>query len=77
MPTGMKALVGCGPSSSEFQDADPTGYDACAAFGRAQGAGGETYSAEIRVASESGLAADSQAISDAVDDRNGGADGVT
>ena len=60
------ALRSCGPASDDFREADSTGYDACAAFESAQGAGGEVYHDRIGQAADLGAAAETPEIQDAV-----------
>lgn len=72
----LLTLTACGPSPDEFRDSDPMGYQACERFESADGAGGDVYHSNIGSAAELGLKSTTPEIRDAVDDRNGGAEGA-
>lgn len=69
-------LAACGPAQAEFQNADPVGYESCAHYSRSIGAGGNYRRDAEHAAAETGLSAETEAIRNAIDDRNNGTEGA-
>jgi hypothetical protein len=65
-----------GQRAEAFEESDPAGYQACDLFDEGLRSGGDVSSNLLRESAALGLDAETPAIRDAIDDRNGGRDGV-
>lgn len=65
-----------GARDEAFREEDPAGYEACRLFDRGLASGGDVSSDLLQQAAAVGLEAQTRSIRAAIDDRDGGRDGV-